>query len=203
VTRKRKDQARKGRTRRSGRPAAPKARRATTAAPPARRRRPLAIDARAKTLALAAEPPVDREPAHLVAAFWTRLEQTLQDLASAGTPFRFVEGFRTAERQQWLYGSGRPDAPLGRPGPIVTFKDGIHALSNHQGNGAVGSGRAADCYPLKDGRVYIPKAADPVWEAYAGAAEARGLVAGYHWTSFKDAPHCELPPDPTEEGVPR
>jgi len=186
---------RKVQSRRPGRPAASKARRAKTGARPAKRRRPLAIDARAKTLALAVEPPIDRDPTHLVPAFWTRLEQTLQDLAAAGTPFRFVEGFRTAERQQWLFGSGRPDAPFGRPGPIVTFKDGVQALSNHQGTGAVGSGRAADCYPMKDGRVVIPKAADPVWEAYAVAAEARGLVAGHHWTSFKDAPHCELPPD--------
>jgi len=186
---------RKVQSRRPGRPAASKARRAKTGARPAKRRRPLAIDARAKTLALAVEPPIDRDPTHLVPAFWTRLEQTLQDLAAAGTPFRFVEGFRTAERQQWLFGSGRPDAPFGRTGPIVTFKDGVQALSNHQGTGAVGSGRAADCYPMKDGRVFIPKAADPVWEAYAVAAEARGLVAGHHWKSFKDAPHCELPPD--------
>jgi hypothetical protein len=187
---------RKSRSRRPGRPAAAKARRPKRGAAPATRRRPLAIDARAKTLALAAEPPIDRDPAHLVPAFWTRLEQVLQDLTAAGTPFRFVEGFRTVERQQWLFGSGRPAAPFGRTGPIVTFKDGVQALSNHQGDGTPGSGRAADCYPLRDGRVHIPTAADPVWEAYADAAEARGLVAGHHWTSFKDAPHCELPPGP-------
>jgi len=193
MARKRKP---KSRSRRPARPAPPKARRPKLEAPPTPRRPPKAIDAQAKTLALAAEPPVDREPDHLVRAFWTRLEQTLQDLEAAGTPFRFVEGFRSVERQQWLFGSGRPSAPFGRPGPVVTFKDGVKARSNHQGDGTSGSGRAADCYPLKDGRVFIPKAADPVWEAYARAAEARGLVSGHHWKSFQDAPHCELPPDP-------
>jgi hypothetical protein len=143
---------------------------------------------------VAAEPPIDRDPRRLVPEFRERLERTLQALEAAGTPFKFVEGFRTVERQQWLYGSGRPAAPFGRPGPILTHRDGVGSLSNHQGDGIPGSGQAADCYPLKDGRVFIPKAADPVWRAYADAARAQGLSAGYYWTTFKDAPHCELAP---------
>ncbi len=97
------------------------------------------------------------------------------------------------ERQQWHYGSGRPAAsPYGRPGPIVTQLDGVMKLSNHQGNGKPGSGRAADCYPMRGGKVYVPPDADPVWKAYADAAQAHGLTAGYYWTSFQDHPHCEL-----------
>jgi hypothetical protein len=152
------------------------------------------IDARAKTLVLAAEPPVDRDPRSLGPEFRERLTQTLRALEASGTPFKFVEGFRTVERQQWLYGSGRPAAPFGRPGPILTHRDGVDSLSNHQGDGTPGSGQAADCYPVKDGRVLIPKASDPVWRAYADAARAHGLSAGYDWTTFKDAPHCELAP---------
>ena len=168
--------------------------------PRTRRRRPARpriraqrIDARAKTLAIGAEPPIDRDPDHLVPEFWTRLRRALEQLAAAGTPFRFHEGFRTVERQQWLYGSGRPRAAFGRPGAIVTNADGVTVRSNHQGSGTAGSGRAADCYPLRDGRVIIPAASDPLWRAYAEAVRAQGLTAGLYWPRLKDAPHCELP----------
>jgi hypothetical protein len=101
-------------------------------------------------------------------------------LSSGGRPFKFVEGFRTTERQQWLFGSGRPAVePFGRPGPIVANADGVTKISNHQGTGTPGSGRAADCYPLKNGKVHIPPNTDPVWAAYATAVEKQG-------------PHCEL-----------
>lgn len=168
--------------------------------PRTRRRRPARpriraqrIDPRAKTLAIGAEPPIDRAPDHLVPEFWTRLRRALEQLAAAGTPFRFHEGFRTVERQQWLYGSGRPRAAFGRPGAIVTNADGVTVRSNHQGSGTSGSGRAADCYPLRDGRVIIPAASDPLWRAYAEAVSAQGLTAGLYWPRLKDAPHCELP----------
>ncbi len=81
--------------------------------------------------------------------------------------------------------------PYGRPGPIVTYKDGVKNLSNHQGTGVAGSGRAADCYPLRNGKVFIPPSADPLWEKYAVAAEAQGLGAGHHWKSLRDSPAIE------------
>ena len=145
-----------------------------------------------KTLALAAEPPREANPANLVAEFRTKLQSALDALSAGGTPFKFHEGFRTVDRQQWLYGSGRPTAKYGRPGPVVSYKDGVNKLSNHQGDGTPGSGRAADCYPLNtDGKVYIPKASDPVWTAYANAVKAQGLTAGNDW-AMRDSPHCEL-----------
>ena len=151
------------------------------------------LDARLKGLAVAVEPPLDANPANLTTAFRDKLQATLTTLAAQGTPFKFVEGFRTQDRQQWLFGSGRPTAqPYGRPGPIVSNADGVIKKSNHQGNGTPGSGNAADCYPLKDGKVYIPLNTDPVWEAYARAAEAQGLRAGQHFSSLKDSPHIEL-----------
>jgi len=152
------------------------------------------IDARFKGLALAVEPPIDGDVADLLPAFNVKLKAALAYLSGAGTPFKLVEGFRSAERQRWLYGSGRPTTkPYRRPGPIVTNADGFAKRSNHQGDGNPGSGRAADCYPMRNGKVYIPPSSDSVWVAYAQAVEAQGLVAGHHFKSIKDSPHCELP----------
>ena len=152
------------------------------------------IDAALKTIVIAAEPPADSNPTHLDPTFRSRLDAALAQLSTQGNPFRFVEGFRTVDRQQWLYGSGRPSAvPYGRPGPILTNADGTNTLSKHQGNGTPGSGKAADCYPLRDGTVYIPPSPDPIWNVYAAAVVAQGLVAGRNFPAFKDSPHCELP----------
>jgi hypothetical protein len=149
----------------------------------------------AKTAA-AAEPPKDRDPAKLSPVFRAKLEAVLKQLAAEGTPFKFDEGFRPVERQQWLYGSGRPTAkPYGRSGPIVTYKDGVTNLSNHQGDGTSGTGRAADCYPAKaDGKIIWPPPpmSDARWKRYADLAKAQGLDAGYYWTKLKDLPHIEL-----------
>jgi len=154
-----------------------------------------AISATHKGLVQVAEPPSDRNFANLDPAFQARLAAALSALTERGTPFKLVEGFRTVERQQWLFGSGRPTAvPFGRPGPIVTQRDGVKRLSNHQGDGTPGSGRGADCYPTRNGKVFIPPSSDPLWEKYASAAEQQSLVAGHHWPSFKDSPHVELPP---------
>jgi hypothetical protein len=152
------------------------------------------INAALKTLVIAAEPPIDNNLADLDPTFHGKLDAALTQLSAQGTPFRFVEGFRTADRQQWLYGSGRPSAvPYGRPGPILTNADGVNTLSKHQGNGTPGSGLAADCYPTRGGGVYIPPDTDPVWDQYAAAVVAQGLVAGRNFPKFKDSPHCEMP----------
>jgi hypothetical protein len=148
--------------------------------------------------ALAAEPSKDRDPAKLSPEFRRRLQLVLKDLAMAGTPFKFDEGYRTVDRQQWLYGSGRPTVvPYGRRGPIVTRDDGVRARSRHQGDGPPGTGRAADCYP-DDGAGQViwppPPPSDPRWQAYADCAVRHGLTAGYYWSSFKDVTHCQFNP---------
>jgi len=146
-----------------------------------------------KGRAIALDPPRDNNPSNLDPSFRVKLDAALQDLAARSKPFKFVEGFRTVERQQWLFGSGRPRAvPFGRAGPIVTHKNGTTNRSNHQGNGTAGSGKAADCYPLRNGQVHIPPASDPIWKAYADAVVRQGLKAGLHFPTLKDAPHCEL-----------
>ena len=143
--------------------------------------------------AVVSEPPIDRDPAKLDPEFRTKLLKTLEILKAEGIPFKFHEGFRTVQRQQWLFGQGRPTAkPFGRPGPIVTQKNGTTNLSNHQGNGTAGSGRAADCYPLdKNGKVTL-NAPQKTWKRYAEVAESQGLTAGFRWTKPHDPPHVEL-----------
>jgi D-alanyl-D-alanine carboxypeptidase len=137
------------------------------------------------------EPPIDRDPAKLDPDFRTRLEKTLEILKGEGIPFKFNEGFRTIERQQWLYGQGREGVPYARPGKKVTDKNGTTNMSNHQGNGKPGSGCAADCYPLVNGKVVI-EAPENVWKRYAEVAESQGLTAGYRWQKPHDPPHIEL-----------
>lgn len=139
------------------------------------------------------EPPINRDPAMLDPDFRARLMKTLDLLKAEGIPFKFHEGFRTVLRQQWLYGQGRPNAkPFGRPGNVVTMRDGVKKLSNHQGNGNPGSGCAADCYPLDaNGKVNL-KAPQKVWKRYAEVAESQGLTAGFRWVSPHDPPHVEL-----------
>ena len=141
------------------------------------------------------EPSKNRDYANLSPDFRAKLQAVLAQLEKEGTPFKFDEGFRTVERQQWLYGAGRPTVkPFGRAGKIVTKKDGVKNLSNHQGNGTPGSGRAADCYPMAGGKIIWPPPpdSDPRWKRYADLAEAQGLEAGYNWPNFKDTQHIEL-----------
>lgn len=139
------------------------------------------------------EPPIDRDPMKLDPDFRSRLIRVLEILRNEGIPFKFHEGFRTIQRQQWLYGQGRPTVkPYGRPGNKVTEKNGTTNMSNHQGNGTAGSGCAADCYPLDaNGKVMI-NAPQKVWKRYAEVAESQGLTAGFRWTQPHDPPHIEL-----------
>lgn len=58
------------------------------------------------------------------------------DCVALGRPFTVSEVFRTVERQQALYAQGRT-----KPGPIVTERDGVKILSEHQLR------TAADIYP--------------------------------------------------------
>ena len=45
---------------------------------------------------------------------------------------KIIETLRTPQRQDWLYGSGRPDFPVyGRGGPVVTHLKGDHPKAMH------------------------------------------------------------------------
>ncbi len=55
------------------------------------------------------------DPACLHPVFREKAQLLLSRLAAENVPFRLFEGFRSPERQQYLYAQGRT-----RPGPIVT-----------------------------------------------------------------------------------
>lgn len=55
------------------------------------------------------------DPALLHPLFREKARELLGRLAAEGVPFRLFEGFRSPERQQYLYAQGRT-----RPGPVVT-----------------------------------------------------------------------------------
>jgi peptidoglycan L-alanyl-D-glutamate endopeptidase CwlK len=61
------------------------------------------------------EPARNADPSLLHPIFREKAIQLLSQLAAEGIPFRLFEGFRSPERQQYLYAQGRTS-----PGPIVT-----------------------------------------------------------------------------------
>lgn len=132
----------------------------------------------------------DTNRAHLFPEFVPLLHLVMQDLKAyvdadnmpGYKGWIVVEGFRTAEYQKWLYGSGRT-----RKGSIVTNADGYRNKSNHQ------SGCAADIVPIKDN-------GDADWEAparyfdYLGhCARAHGLEWGGNWKALHDIDHIDIP----------
>ncbi|MFT3953614.1 MAG: M15 family metallopeptidase [Piscinibacter sp.] len=60
-------------------------------------------------------------------------------------------------------------------------------------------GEAVDCFWLLDGKAEWSTTKKlngfNAYRVYADEAEAVGLVAGGHWTSFKDWPHVQLRPE--------
>jgi peptidoglycan L-alanyl-D-glutamate endopeptidase CwlK len=61
------------------------------------------------------EPPRNCDPRYLHPVFRQKAADLLRTLAGEGMPFRLFEGYRTFERQRYLYAQGRT-----RPGPVVT-----------------------------------------------------------------------------------
>jgi len=63
------------------------------------------------------ENPVDKDWLHLFPQFRTKLQVVLAETEKkTGYHWVLVEGYRSQERQDWLYAQGRT-----RPGPIVTW----------------------------------------------------------------------------------
>jgi len=61
------------------------------------------------------EPERNSDPTYLHPVFREKARQLLSQLASEGIPFQLFEGYRSPERQQYLFAQGRS-----RPGPVVT-----------------------------------------------------------------------------------
>ncbi len=101
-------------------------------------------------------------------------------------PMFVVMGCRTTAQQQALYAQGRT-----APGHIVTDKDGVIHLSNHQAH-ADGWGYAVDCAFIATAALPDPFDKRFPWNSYGTAVEAAGLVWGGRWVSPHDCPHAEL-----------
>jgi peptidoglycan LD-endopeptidase CwlK len=115
-------------------------------------------------------------------------------------PHVIMETLRDQDVQDAYYAQGRQ--PLEQVNalrataqlPPITEKDNgsiiTHAkVSNHS------SGQAIDMPPSRAAYPDSPwwDAPAEVWEKMAVLAESCGLVAGYHWTGFKDSDHFEMP----------
>ena len=75
---------------------------------------------------------------HLFPWFRERLRRALDRTErETGHKWKMTEGYRSPQRQTWLYASGRT-----RPGPVVTW---LRVPKRH------GKGLAVDCYPTTDG----------------------------------------------------
>jgi len=121
----------------------------------------------------------DRDLTKLDQTFRRKLEAVIRDLAGHGIKAFVTDGFRSVERQQWLWAQGRT-----RKGPVVTKCDGVRRKSAHQ------SGYAADI-AFRGAKLY-PPGDSPVWELLGSSAKAHELSWGGTW-KFKDRPHIELP----------
>jgi peptidoglycan L-alanyl-D-glutamate endopeptidase CwlK len=87
------------------------------------------------------------------------------------------EGYRSLERQAWLYAQGRT-----RKGPIVTYTKipGYH-----------GYGLAADVAFKTLGGQWTWKAPEAAWELYGHCVRAVGLAWAGNWEKYPETPHCQ------------
>ena len=128
---------------------------------------------------------IDRDKTNLFPAFAAILTVFEDNLAHQGLPFYLFEGFRSWERQEWLYAAGRT-----RPGKIVT--------NAKPGRSWHAYGMAAD-YVL-DGMITKPGIqwsweirGHPEWLRMAQLAVGMGLEAAYFWEKFPECPHLQYP----------
>ena len=139
----------------------------------------------------------DRDLTKLDQTFRRKLEAVVRDLAGHDIKAFVTEGFRSVERQQWLWAQGRA-----RKGSIVTKCDGIRRKSVHQG------GHAADI-AFRGAKLYQPGNNPLVWELLDLSAKAHGLSWKGTWNFkdhlHKDHLHIELRVrwDPAQERTPK
>lgn len=103
----------------------------------------------------------------------------LAECERAGIKVQVIQTLRDSEYQRYLYQQGRT-----RKGPIVTWKDGAQAKSEHQ------SGLAFDVVPLgKKGEILWSDRLK--FRKMAEIGKSLGLRCGFYWKS-PDSPHFEL-----------
>lgn len=104
---------------------------------------------------------------------WWAAEMWHSSCVALGRPFTVSEAYRTTERQKSLYAQGRT-----KPGPIVTERDGVNRVSDHQLRLAV------DIYPN------CPKHLQAGWyQDIEDVAKNYGIAHPYTKGRFIDLPH--------------
>ena len=105
---------------------------------------------------------VDASWSHLYPPFAEKLRKVLEETSKAtGCKWVMTEGYRSQERQTWLYAQGRT-----RPGQVVTW---LKVPKNH------GAGIAADCYPTRNGTTPDFGIGIAVYEEYRDIYHRHGL----------------------------
>lgn len=98
---------------------------------------------------------------------------------TAKTPFRVLEGLRSAAKQAQYFKAG------------TSMLDGVKKKSKHQ------LGKAVDIVPLINGKAETRSWAPfyPMAENVKATAKRLGIPVtwGGDWKSFKDGPHFEIP----------
>lgn len=111
------------------------------------------------------EPPRDGGKEKLEPDFLLMLAKLEKLLATAGLRATLFEGYRSSERQSWLYAQGRDV-----PGKILTSTPPGRSIHEY--------GRAAD-YAFKDDKGKWTWEGD--WQAFGRCAAAAGLEWGGNW----------------------
>ncbi len=129
------------------------------------------------------EPKRDASTAKLHSGFAALLATLLEKLAALGEPGKMIEGYRSPERQRWLYGIGRI---YGYEGECVTNRNGSRIVGHMLGT-------SADLWSASPtGRVLKIANDDPWWTKMGTQAESIGLIWGGRWTHLGDKDHVEL-----------
>jgi len=116
----------------------------------------------------------------LLPSFKPVIQVLLHELESLGIKCVVTSARRTMQEQAVLFEQGRTAV-----GDIVT--------NARAGQSPHNFGTAVDLCPLdSDGKLWW-NAPDDIWHVIALTATKNGLVAGYNFKSFKDAPHIEDP----------
>ena len=137
------------------------------------------------------EPARNSDYAELTRAFREKLGLMEYRLRQVALDPILIEGYRTPERQNWLWMSGRQ-----RVGPVVTKLDGYKRRSLHQFRAA------ADYWFKRDGRIFCTPDFANEWKELRACAEAVGLVSGASWAQFPDLDHVQMPGIDTQGTIP-
>lgn len=119
------------------------------------------------------EPARYNSYSQLAPGFAIKLRLGVRDARRMGLPVALFEGWRSYDRQAWLFAQGKSNAPTG--------DKGWHT-----------KGLAGDvAFVDKTGEWYWPSDDDPRWAQLESCMNKHGLATGRQWKSIHDAPHVQ------------